>query len=405
MERFTRLNIGAILKNLRRVAPHPWIAGKLLALELERPWLDLLNPRARAGQGGKIRLLSLRPTDLCNLRCRTCGQWGDRGFQRGRDLKALKAGEVSLQRYLVLLEDLVRHGHRPLLNIWGGEPLLYKGLVDLVEAAAALRLPAVLVTNGTTGLVSAAPRLAKAPLFALHISMDAHNADLHRRLRPGVAGRDGFARIQASLAAVHEARRSRGSGLPLITVNTVISRDNLPHLVDLYEAFRGQVDLFSFFLSWWITPERAQAHERDFHRRFGFVPTCHRGWLSDLLPEDYDLLDRQLRELLRRSRALAAPAVNILPPLSGREALETYYTRHQETFGYRRCFAIHQEAAVTSSGDVTPCRDFTDYVVGNVKEATITELWNSPAYVNFRKSLETRGLMPACSRCCGLMAY
>lgn len=405
MERLTRLNVGAILKNLRRVAPSPWIAGKLLALELEKPWLDVLYPQARAGQGGKIRLLSLRPTDLCNLRCRTCGQWGDQGFQRGRDLKALKAGEVPLERYLFLLQDLVRHGHRPLLNIWGGEPLLYKGLPDLVEAAAGLKLPAVLVTNGTTGLVSAAARLAKAPLFALHVSIDAHNAELHRRLRPGVAGSDGFARIQASLQAVHEARRASGGRLPLIVVNTVISRHNLPHLVDLYEAFRGQVDLFSFFLSWWITPARAQAHERDFQRRFGFMPKCHRGWLSDLLPADYELLDRQLQELLRRSRPWSAPAVNILPSIVGQEALETYYTRHQETFGFRRCFAIHQEVAVTSSGEITPCRDFTDYVVGNVKDATITELWNAPAYVKFRQSLETQGLMPACSRCCGLMAY
>jgi radical SAM protein with 4Fe4S-binding SPASM domain len=54
---------------------------------------------------------------------------------------------------------------------------------------------------------------------------------------------------------------------------------------------------------------------------------------------------------------------------------------------------------------MSPCRDYHDYVVGNIKEATITELWNSPAYVRFRHSLATEGLMPACSRCCGLMGY
>jgi hypothetical protein len=44
-------------------------------------------------------------------------------------------------------------------------------------------------------------------------------------------------------------------------------------------------------------------------------------------------------------------------------------------------------------------------VVGNIKDATITELWNSPAYRKFRQSLATEGLMPVCSRCCGLMGY
>ena len=57
---------------------------------------------------------------------------------------------------------------------------------------------------------------------------------------------------------------------------------------------------------------------------------------------------------------------------------------------------------VNSNGDLSPCRDYHDYVVGNIKEATITELWNSPAYRKFRQSLATEGLMPVCSRCCGL---
>ena len=60
---------------------------------------------------------------------------------------------------------------------------------------------------------------------------------------------------------------------------------------------------------------------------------------------------------------------------------------------------------VNSNGDLSPCRDYHDYVVCNLKEATITELWNSPAYRKFRHSLDTEGLMPVCSRCCGLMGY
>jgi len=43
--------------------------------------------------------------------------------------------------------------------------------------------------------------------------------------------------------------------------------------------------------------------------------------------------------------------------------------------------------------------------VGNVKTATLSELWNSERYVAFRRSLTTKGLMPVCSRCCGLMGY
>jgi radical SAM protein with 4Fe4S-binding SPASM domain len=283
--------------------------------------------------------------------------------------------------------------------------MLYKGTVELVEAAASLGLPALIVTNGTTGLVSAADRLVKAPLFSLQISIDGHCAELHNALRPGAGGKNSFAQIEASLTAIRQARESQGRRLPMIAVNTVVSRHNFRHLVDLYEAFRDRVDAFFFFLSWWIDEEGARAHERDFCRRFGFFPRSQWGWIGDWKPEDYEVIDQQLHELLRRSQRLSAPSITIHPPILGTDNLRTYYTDHQERFGFERCVAIFQEVPVTSGGDVTPCRDYTDYVVGNIKEATITELWNSPAFVKFRRSLATEGLMPVCSRCCGLMAY
>ncbi|HLZ10787.1 MAG TPA: SPASM domain-containing protein [Chloroflexota bacterium] len=54
---------------------------------------------------------------------------------------------------------------------------------------------------------------------------------------------------------------------------------------------------------------------------------------------------------------------------------------------------------------MSPCRDYHDYVVGNVKTATISELWNSEPYLKFRRSIDRDGLMPVCTRCCGLMGY
>ena len=76
--------------------------------------------------------------------------------------------------------------------------------------------------------------------------------------------------FQAALAAVGEAKRAYGSTLPLVASLTTISQTNFRHLVDIYEAFRDKVDLFIFYLSWWIDAERCEAHEVDFRRRFGF---------------------------------------------------------------------------------------------------------------------------------------
>ena len=100
-------------------------------------------------------------------------------------------------------------------------------------------------------------------------------------------------------------------------------------------------------------------------------------------------LNRQIEEVLARSRSWSAPPVTIIPPVWGEAALRTYFTDHSARFGYDQCISIFQAVEVNSNGDLSPCRDYHDYVVGNLKNHTITELWNSPRYREFRRSLAT----------------
>jgi radical SAM protein with 4Fe4S-binding SPASM domain len=402
MANIANLGVGTVLKNFIRVARYPRIAARLLAFEAEKSLLNLVGPVSCSGRARKIRVLALRPTDRCNLRCHICGQWGDQGYQFKKDIKEFKSQELPVNRYRFLLEDLVRCGHHPIVVLLGGEPMLYGGIAELIESAASLGLPTMMTTNGTH-LSAAAERLVKAPLFALQLSIDGHCAELHNALRPGLGNIDNFAQIEAALRAVRHARQACGSNLPLITAITAISRENSGNLVDIYETFHNDVDLFVFCLSWWIDPPRAIAHEKDFYNRFGTMATRQWGYVNAHRPESFEALNGQLQELLRRSHHWNAKPVSIIPPIVGAGNLEAYYTRHSFQFGYRRCVSIFQEVQVTSNGEVRPCRSYADYQVGNVREATITELWNAPAYRDFRRSLTNEGLMPACTRCCGLM--
>ena len=401
----SRIALGVVVKNIRRLAKHPWIGTRLATLQGEKWLFNLLYPRAQTGEARKIRQLSFRITDLCNLRCHTCGQWGDQGFLHGQNLRDLKQNEVSLDRYLEVLRDLSQHGHHPFVYLWGGEPMLYEGALEVIDRATQLGFPTSIATNGTR-IAAVAERLVQAPLFLMQVSIDGPTAALHNRARPGIGGADNFADIQAGLAAVRRARERNGTGgLPLIASLTTISRENCRHLVEIYEAFRDKVDLFVFYLAWWIDRKSAKAHAEDFSRRFGFIPTRPWGWVGDWKPDDYQELNRQLQELLRRSRSWSAPPVTLIPSILGEADLRTYYTDHRARFGFDRCLSIYQVVEINSNGDLSPCRDYHDYVVGNIKEASITDLWNSPAYRSFRRSLANDGLMPVCSRCCGLMGY
>ncbi len=396
------IDVDVVIKNLTRFASHPRFGLAMAGLALEKSFLNRIPPRH--GKARKIRQASFRITDVCNLRCHTCGQWGDRGFLRGRSLPDLRKKLVPPDRYMSLLADVVASGHRPFVYFWGGEPMLYDGLVNLVEGAATLGLPVSIATNGT-GAAAAAERFVRAPLGLFQVSIDGPTPEMHNQARPGVGKVDNFSEILAGLDAVNEIRRDTGKPLPLVVSLTVISRANQGHLLDIYETFRDKVDMFVFYLSWWIDEETARAHDQSFSRRFGTNPRTHWGWVGDWKPNDYELLDSQIRKIKIRSRPLSAPPVVVLPSLKGAEHLKRYYTDHSARFGFNRCVSIYQAVEINSNGDLSPCRDYHDYVVGNVKTSTITQLWNSTPYRDFRRSLDKEGLMPVCSRCCGLMGF
>ncbi len=160
------VSLGIIVKNFLRLAKHPWIGLKLASLEAEKRFYNVLYPQSRNGLAHKIRQASFRITDRCNLRCHTCGQWGDQGFLHNQDLKVLKQNEVPVSRYQEVLADMVEHGHRPLVYFWGGEPMLYDGTLELIETATQMGLPCSIATNGTR-MAKCAERLVKAPLFLL----------------------------------------------------------------------------------------------------------------------------------------------------------------------------------------------------------------------------------------------
>ena len=404
MNKRSTVSAGTIFKSFRILAPHPWITSKLLSLQLAKWLFPFPNFQAAAGKAGNIHQMSIRITDICNLRCHTCGQWGDNGFMHDRNLPEHRLAEVTPERYLEVFDDLVANGHRPNIYIWGGEPMLYRRIVEVIQGASRRGLPVSIATNGHS-LAEHADRFTEIPLFLLQVSIDGHTAEIHNNLRPSAGEGDSFAVIQSGLRAVKEAKQENRSSLPLVASLTVISKQNINHLIDIFHTFKNSVDIFVFYLSWWIDPIQAHQHEDDFLKRFGFAPQLHWGWVGNWRPEDYALLSSQLIKIQELAQSLSAPAVNIIPNLTSPEDLKQYYTDHSARFGFNQCISIYQAVELHSNGDMSPCRDYHDYTVGNIKDDSIINLWNCEKYTSFRQSLRSQGLMPVCTRCCGLMGY
>jgi radical SAM protein with 4Fe4S-binding SPASM domain len=386
--------------------------ANLVGLQIAKETFDLRHPFGTAhGRGDKVRQVSLRITDLCNLRCHTCGQWGDHGYLLDKPLKDLKQNEVDVAVYKRLADQFVDQGWSPIWYIWGGEPMLYPGMIDLLYYISERNMPIMMVSNGTR-IAQHAKEIVDT-CNNIWLSLDGPNAEIHNQQRPGVsASMDNFKMVEEALIALNEEKMRRHSVYPYISPISVVASYNIDYLVDIHHFARQYADSHIFYLSWWIDEESAADHSRDFQRRFGFEPHTHLGWLGSWKDFDHNLVYDKFQEIYQifdnyqhNPNGYKRCVPLMYPHLSTREDIRLYYEDHHAVFGYEQCVSIFMTMEIDSNGDVSLCRDYHDYIIGNIKNQSLMEIWDSEESRKFRASISTEGLMPVCRRCCGLMGY
>ncbi len=169
----------------------------------------LTAPRLTDSHGRVIHDLRVSITDRCNYKCVYC-RTGEVGAQYP---------ELGIDEYLRLIKLFVGLGIEK-VRLTGGEPLLRRGLTELLQELARLRtlsgnsLDLALTTNGHLLDKMAVP-LKSAGLNRITVSMDAVDAPTFERITrvPGSH--------QKVLAGV---RAARAAGLTPLKINCVLLR-------------------------------------------------------------------------------------------------------------------------------------------------------------------------------------
>lgn len=395
-----------IFKELTKIVLNDWPTFSTAAgLQLAKETFNWR--RAERGQDGrpdKLRQISLRITDMCNLRCHTCGQWGDNGYLLGRPLKELKQQEVPVETYKRFVDDIRQAGWSPLWYIWGGEPMMYPGLLDLLHYIADRKMPITMVSNGTNVAERVDDIMATCKI--LWLSIDGPTAVIHNQQRPGASPKtDNFKAVKSALETISAEKKRRKTIFPYVIPISVIASYNIDYLADIYRFTSQYADAHIFYLSWWIDELSAQAHSDDFKRRFGFEPQTHWGWVGDWKDFDHRIIFDQFEEMRRLSNEIGRCPPLMYPRLTTPDQVKRYYEDHSAVFGFNQCVSIYMTMEVDSNGDVSLCRDYHDYIIGNIKTDPVTKIWYGEAARKFRSSISTEGIMPICTRCCGLMGY
>ncbi len=339
------------------------------------------------------RILTFMMTYRCNLRCTMCWQWGEQGLFHDLS-KEHEIQQLNLATLCSVIEDVAKDGTGAFL--WGGEPFLHRDILPFVEFIKSKGMYCSINTNGTY-LPRDSRRLADLGVDAIMVSVDGPQ-EVHDRIR-GMQG--SFQKIADGVKAVREARNGNGRK-PEIVVNTTISPGNQDVLLETYKTVEEMgADRMILSQLWFTTEQIGKANEAYFREKFSAHAGSWRGFVADVSVLNSQRIADQMGEM---SLLKSPMELRFLPDLHPGQVVD-YYRNPSEAFGKTRCLVPWLEAEILPSGEVTPCSDRPDLIMGNVKNARFSDIWNNDQYQQFRRAMREDGLFPYCSRCCGLWSH
>ena len=313
----------------------------------------------------------IEPTNRCNLECRTCM----------RNVWDEPLGQMSNETFLRIIEGLKLFSPPPTIFFGGfGEPLAHPEIADMITQAKTLGSSVELITNGTLLTKDLSKRLIEAGLDMLWVSLDGAEPESYADVRLGAALPEVISNLRdfRDACPLHEDflefffpyPTKPEIGIVFVAMKRNIS--DLPSVVQLGNRSGATKFLITNVLPY--TPEMCDEvlYRRSMSDGF-FTPSTFRLQLPKM---DVDNLTREaLYWIARGGHSIW---------LAGRSFDEIA----------NRCPFIEKGAATISwEGNVSPClpllhshMSYVDdrerfsrrYLVGNVVERDLNDLWNLP---------------------------
>jgi len=356
------------------------------------------------------RFLGLVLGNACNIDCPHCYQ-----AKNGDNL--LKPPEIAHQ---LRKEFMGIYPYLSTLRVQGGEALAYQGFRELVDdVAATVRRPLLSIsTNGTLIDEAWAERIVRLPFQNVTISIDGATPETYARMRRGAD----LHCVLANARRIQNWKQRLGSQLPHLDSFFVILRSNFREIPRYFElmAEYGFIDVTL------QTPEinRENSHREpnlvrdeviadpveiaELHsilrgvlararRHFRMVRISGLQSMFEARGLDAAFLEEQENGLYPDSDDLAVATAKQFEPTALKPPGAQEVPRPQPSGAFELCPNPWTTLFVAENGDVHLC--FLAVPVGNLYEAALPNIWNSPRAVAKRADMIAgRYMASGCSR-------
>ncbi len=353
---------------------------------------------SRRGASGSIaegysyppRTVSFKLTNLCNLRCEMCGQWGPHGNVFRQDSAALRE-QLGLSELCGII-DQVAEFSTGMIYVWGGEPFLHPDFLEFIAYIRSKGLYCSINTNGTRLLETAQDLVDIGPQF-MRISLDGP-APVHDRIR----GRSGtFAHVVDGIRAVDRLKRERDTFAPVMQVDCTITPTNYACLDELIPPLEDTgIYRLTYSHLVYVPHQVGEAYAALLQQLFGCEAHYWRGFVNDPSSIDTDCLVNTIGRLENRKNGIP---IAFAPPMRSPADIRLHYRDANSLYRNRYCCAPWLWAEVHPDGSMAFCDDFPDYVLGDVRHDSFLSIWNGERARRFRRELHAHKRWPICVHC------
>ena len=285
--------------------------------------------------------------ERCNCKCRHCEYWRQDEY----------VPEMSIEEWKSTLLSIKEFRGKFSINFSGGEPLMKKGFIELLQFCREHDILAGVTTNGALLNAKNVAAIVAARPFNINISFDSHIAEVHDYVR-GMNGL--FRKITEGITMLRQEQEKQGITFPIIVKPTVMSLNfrSLPEIVERAIGIGATAVNFQPLGRW--TPE-----------------THNELWIEE---KDWPELDRMMQKLIDMKRA-GSPIMNSEEILGLMTASFREETASPENMP---CRIGLQEFYIRPDGEVKLCFHFPG--IGNTTKQSAKEIWTGAQALKIRKA-------------------
>jgi MoaA/NifB/PqqE/SkfB family radical SAM enzyme len=315
--------------------------------------------------------LYLETTNRCNLLCSTCPR-------TYADLEP--EADMSWELFTRIADQVPNIARVVLHGV--GEPMLVKELPRMVRYLKARGAYVLFNTNGTVLTPRKGRELCDTGLDELRVSLDAADA----RTFVLVRGKDYFNRIVHNVRAFTAMQRREGLSLPRVSLWLTGLKETIAQLPD-FVRIAHDVGVNEVYL------QRLVYFDSD---------------AIGMARPDQALFERLTREEQQHLDAASelARSLGIAFNASGAAEPGESLARKADKSPWSLCRRPWTVMYFTANGRALPCciapfsqHGYENYTLGDATQETLREIWNGPAYQQFRGALHSDAPPASCASC------